>query len=70
MDALAFTVTEFCQAHRVSRRLFYLLIKRGQGPAVMKIGHRTCVSVEAAAAWRREREKEAAELGVRGAKEA
>ncbi|MBB5506704.1 hypothetical protein [Paraburkholderia atlantica] len=48
-----FTVAEFCEAHgRISRTLFYSLIKEGKGPRLMKIGRRTLVSQEAAADWR------------------
>lgn len=57
----ATTVDEFCQAHRISRGTFYNLLRDGRGPAVMKIGARTLVSIEAAAAWRRRMEQGAAQ---------
>lgn len=53
MIAHAMTVDEFCQSHRISRGTFYNLLKDGRGPAVMKVGHGTRISEEAAAAWRR-----------------
>jgi predicted DNA-binding transcriptional regulator AlpA len=55
-DPLALTVDEFCLAHRISRPFFYKLLKDGTAPRIFKLGSRTLVSVEAAAAWRRERE--------------
>ena len=55
-ETAATTVDEFCQAHRISRASFYNYLKAGQGPAVMKVGGRTLVSNEAAAAWRRRME--------------
>lgn len=54
---LAFTVDEFCNAHRISRATFYEHLKRGEGPTIMKVGHRTLVSAEAAAEWRRRMEQ-------------
>lgn len=58
--AMAFSVDEFCLAHRIGRASFYNLLKAGTGPATMKVGGRTLVSVEAAAAWRRRMEAETA----------
>lgn len=49
----AFTIPEFCAAHRISRALFYILAREGRAPAIIKAGRRTLVSVEAAANWRR-----------------
>lgn len=49
----AFTVTEFCRRHGVSRAFLYLLWQRGEGPRFMQVGARRLVSVEAAAEWRR-----------------
>jgi predicted DNA-binding transcriptional regulator AlpA len=50
--ALAFTVPQFCSTHGISRALFYILQREGNGPRVMKAGRRTLVSREAAADWR------------------
>jgi hypothetical protein len=52
----AFTVAEFCEAHRISRALLYLLIREGRGPRLMKAGRRTLIAVDAAADWRRQLE--------------
>lgn len=56
----AYTVTQFADAHHVSRTHVYQLIKDGKGPRLMKVGRRTLISVEAAADWRRQIEQETA----------
>jgi len=60
ISPFAFTVPEFCAAHRISRALFYILARKGHGPAVMKAGRRTLISHEAAKEWRRRMEAEPA----------
>lgn len=57
---LALSVREFCAAHSISEDMFHKLRRIGGAPRVMKVGRRTLVSVEAAAAWRRAREKASA----------
>ena len=52
----AFTIPEFCNAHRISRALFYVLAREGRAPAIIKAGRRTLISAEAAARWRRDME--------------
>jgi hypothetical protein len=52
----AFTVPEFCSAHRISRALFYIMARDGRAPAIFKCGRRTLISVEAAKDWRRRME--------------
>jgi hypothetical protein len=52
----AFTVGEFCEAHRISRALYYILQRENRAPASMKVGRRRVISVEAAEAWRRQME--------------
>ena len=54
-DADAFTVNEFCARHRISVQLFYK--NRKQMPRTFNVGARVLISKEAAAAWRRERER-------------
>jgi predicted DNA-binding transcriptional regulator AlpA len=54
----AFSVDEFCADHGISRATFYNIRSAGRGPAEMKIGTRTLISVEAAEAWRRRMEAE------------
>jgi predicted DNA-binding transcriptional regulator AlpA len=51
-----YTVPEFCLQHRISRSLFYKLVKEGHGPRIMKAGKRTLITSEAAEAWRRNSE--------------
>ncbi|WP_095087779.1 helix-turn-helix transcriptional regulator [Mesorhizobium sophorae] len=52
----AYSIPEFCVAHRISRATFYNLIKAGVGPRTMHVGGRVLVSKEAGAEWRRARE--------------
>ena len=50
----AFSISDFCKAHGgISEAFFHKLIGAGHGPKLMKVGARTLISVEAAAAWRR-----------------
>ena len=59
MEQATYTVDEFCQAHRIGRAFFYELLKRGDAPACIKLGRRRLISKEAAAKWRRQRERKA-----------
>lgn len=52
-----YSVTEFCEAHRISRSLLYRLLKNGTGPRILKLGNRTLISAEAAADWRKAMER-------------
>jgi hypothetical protein len=56
----AFTVLEFCDAHRISRSRYYELKKQGLTPVEMIVGRKRLISFEAADLWRRERERAAA----------
>lgn len=51
-----YTITEFIDAHKISRTHFYLLRKENQGPRMMKVGRKNLISAEAAAEWRRRME--------------
>ena len=62
MPTGAYSIAEFCLAHRLSRAFFYVLQKRGEGPAVMKVGKRRLVSEDAAKNWRERMERAAATL--------
>jgi hypothetical protein len=53
----AFTRQEFCDSHRISRAHYYNLKRRGLAPAETAVGGVTIITVEAAARWRRQREK-------------
>lgn len=46
------SIDQFCQAHEISRQFFNKLNKAGSGPAIIKVGRRVLISIEAAAAWR------------------
>jgi hypothetical protein len=48
----AFTIAEFCAAHRISRATYYNLKKKNQGPAEAHVLGRIIVTRESAAAWR------------------
>ena len=52
----AFTVIEFCKAHRISKAKYYELKLLGLAPIEMQVGRRRLVSFESAERWRRERE--------------
>jgi hypothetical protein len=55
----AYSIPEFCRRHGgMSTAFFFKLVREGLGPALMKVGARTMISVEPAAAWRRAREAE------------
>lgn len=56
MDPTAYTIDEFCKAHRISRAYYFKLKQRRIGPREMHVGSRVIISREAAADWRRERE--------------
>jgi hypothetical protein len=51
----AFTIQEFCDAHRISRSQFYELEKKGLAPVVTNLGGKLVIMAEAATAWRRKR---------------
>lgn len=52
----ALSISQFCEDHAISRSTFYNLLKVGLGPIVMKVGKRTLISAESAAAWRKQME--------------
>lgn len=56
----AYSIREFCLAHRVSVSMYFKLRNEGLGPVEMSIGRRRLISFEAAEAWRRERERRTA----------
>jgi hypothetical protein len=51
----AFTISEFCEAHRLSRSKFYMLKGKGLAPRISDIDGVQLIFDEDAAAWRRER---------------
>ena len=53
----AFTVAEFCEAHRLSRSYLYKIWAAGTGPRIMRVGSKVLISIEAAEDWRRARSR-------------
>ena len=53
----SFTIDEWCERHRISRSYWYKLKKAKLTPATMNLNGVQRISVEADAAWTREREK-------------
>jgi hypothetical protein len=60
----AFTVDEFCQAHRISRSALYGLWRAGIGPRVIKVGPKNIITKKAAAEWRAAREAASPQHGA------
>lgn len=52
-EVCAFTVPEFCKAHRISKPLLYSLWAEGKGPKSMVVNARRLITHEAAYEWRR-----------------
>ena len=55
----AFTIAEFCRAHRISQSMYFKMRNLGLGPREMAVGSRRLISAEAARAWRKTRERAA-----------
>jgi hypothetical protein len=53
----AYSIREFCTAHRISLDHYYKQQRLGLGPTVMRVGHRSLISFESAGEWRRAREE-------------
>jgi hypothetical protein len=58
---LALSIRQFCDSHDISIDTYFRMARVGNGPQTMRVGGRTLISIEAAAAWRRERELAAQE---------
>lgn len=56
-NTITYDIPDFCHFHKISRSLFYKLLKQNLGPRLMRIGKRTLITEEAAAEWRRTMEK-------------
>jgi hypothetical protein len=57
---MAFTIKEFCAAHRICEAFYYKLRAADLGPREMRTLRKVTISFEAAAEWRRERENASA----------
>ena len=51
----AYTIREFCEAHRISQSKYFELKRAGLAPEEMQIDSRRIITIEAAARWRRRR---------------
>ena len=51
----AYTIREFCVAHRISRATYYNLKNKNKGPAEAHLLGRVIITRESAAAWRQAR---------------
>jgi predicted DNA-binding transcriptional regulator AlpA len=63
IQKLAFSIAEFCRAHSIGRSTFYELKNDDRAPQMMKVGKRSLISAEAAAAWRLQMQQTAAAVG-------
>jgi hypothetical protein len=54
-NCVAYTIPEFCAAHRICRATFYNLLKDGEAPQRTKVRGKYIIEAEAAAEWRRAR---------------
>lgn len=61
MNKLAFTITEFCEAFKISRGRLHELDQAGLGPKTYRIASRPYVSLSAAQEWQQRMESGAAE---------
>jgi hypothetical protein len=52
----AYTIPEFCEAHRISESMYFKLRNAGLGPREMRALRKVTISLQAATEWRRERE--------------
>jgi hypothetical protein len=52
----AMTVAEWCAARRLSKAMFYKLLRTGRGPLTYLVGTRRFISEEADAAWQAQQE--------------
>jgi hypothetical protein len=55
----AYSIGQFCQAHNISVDTYFRMQRHSHGPATMKVGQRTLISAEAAAAWRQAAQEQA-----------
>ena len=61
MTKSAYSISEFCLDHGISRGTYYNLKRRGRGPREMHLGGQTVrITEEAAAEWRRQMEEASA----------
>jgi hypothetical protein len=59
-NAEAYTIPEFCEAHRISESMYYKIRAAKQGPREARALSKVIITKEAAADWRRDRTTAAA----------
>ena len=59
LERAAYTIREFCDAHRISKSTYYNLRKQDLGPDEARVRDRVIITMEAAARWRKARERAA-----------
>lgn len=57
---ISYSIAEWCRMHGISRPIFYVLKKRGEGPQTFKVGRLTRISEAANRYWVASKEAEAA----------
>jgi hypothetical protein len=65
----AYSIREFCRRNSLTPFMFYKLQREGLAPKVMIVGARKFISAEAAAKWRKSRERKATPRPERGGKQ-
>jgi hypothetical protein len=50
---VAYSILEFCAAHRISKAQYYVLRNKGLGPDETRLGGRVIITAESAAHWRK-----------------
>jgi hypothetical protein len=53
IEPAAYTIEEFCKAHKISLGLYYKIKKAGTGPREKEINNRRIITREAAVEWRK-----------------
>jgi hypothetical protein len=55
-NAAAYSIREFCAAHRISESMYFKLREKGLGPREARALTKVLITQESAAEWRRQRE--------------
>lgn len=58
VERAAYTIPEFCQAHRISESFYFKIRGKGLGPRESRTGGKVTITNESAAKWRASREVE------------
>jgi hypothetical protein len=68
LERCAFTIAEFCVAHRISESFFYKIRNMGLGPRETRKGEKVTISIEAARDWRNPDESAASQPTINKAR--